>query len=68
MINPATDCRQDLGPSDWEQMNRFSLERFASHGSQQQKDSLIDWAYSGLPAFFFEELFFLATGQEWRED
>jgi hypothetical protein len=68
MINPATDCRQDLGPSDWQRMNRQNLERFASHGSQQQKDSLIDWAYSGLPAFFFEELFFLATGQEWRED
>ena len=68
MINPAIDCRQDLGPADWKRMNRMQLELFAGHGSQQQKDSLIDWGYSGLPAFFFEELFFLATGQEWQQD
>ena len=67
MINPATDCQQDLGPSDWRRMNRMQLEFFATHGSQQQKDSLIDWGYSGLPAFFFEDLFFMATGQEWEE-
>ena len=48
-------------------MNRRQLEAFAAHGSQQQKDSLIDWGYSGLPAFFFEDLFFMATGQEWEE-
>jgi len=49
-------------------MDRRNLERFATYGSQQQKDSLIDWGYSGLPAFLFEELFFLATGEEWQQD
>ena len=68
MINPAVDCKQDLGPSDWRAMDHRNLERFATYGSQQQKDSLIDWGYSGLPAFFFEELYFLATGEEWQQD
>ena len=67
MINVATDCREDLGPSDWSKMNRANLERFALYGSQQQKNSLIDYGYSGLPAWFFEELYFMATGQEWQQ-
>lgn len=68
MIDVATDCRQDLGPSDWKKMNRQNLERFATYGSPQQKASLIDWGYSGLPAWFFEELHYLATGEEWQQD
>lgn len=68
MINVSTDCRQDLGPSDWRKMNRWQLEKFATDGSPQQRASLLDWSYSGLPAWFFEHLHFLATGEEWQED
>jgi hypothetical protein len=68
MINVATDCQQDLGPSDWNKMDRWQLEKFATDGSPQQKASLIDWAYSGLPAWFFEDLYFLAYGEEWQQD
>jgi len=68
MINVATDCQQDLGPSDWNKMNRWQLEKFATDGSPQQKDSLTSWAYSGLPAWFFEELYSLAYGEEWQQD
>ncbi len=67
-INVATDCRQDLGPSDWARMNRWQLEKFASEGSPQQRQSLTDWGYSGLPAWQFEHLFFLAYGEEWQQD
>ena len=65
MINVAIDCRQDLGPSDWRNMNRWQLEMFALHGSTQQKDSLIDFGYSGLPAWQFEYLYEMATGKAW---
>lgn len=68
MINPATDCKQDLSPSDLRKMSRYSLEQFASRGSQQQRAALIDWGYSELPAFFFEHLYWLATGEEWQQD
>ena len=65
MINPSIDCEQNLGPTDWRRMNRWQLEMFARHGSNQQKDSLIAYGYSGLPAFMFEELYYIATGQPW---
>jgi hypothetical protein len=66
-INPATDC-ETPSPSDWARMNRRQLEVFASKGNPEQKTALIDWGYAGLPAWFFEELFFLATGEEWTQD
>lgn len=68
MINVATDCQQDLSPSDWDKMSRWQLELFATDGSPQQKASLTSWGYSGLPAWFFEELYFLAHGEEWQQD
>jgi hypothetical protein len=52
MINVATDCTSDLGPSDWRKMNRWQLELFAREGNAQQ----------------FEELYFLAYGEEWQQD
>ena len=66
MINPATDCTIP-GPADWQRMNRRQLETFATKGSPEQKASLTDWAYSGLPAWFFEDLYFLSYGEEWEE-
>ena len=68
MINVAIDCRSDLGPSDWRNMNRWQLEMFARHGNHQQRESLLDWAYSGLPAWFFEALYEIATGEPWLQD
>lgn len=68
MINPAIDCRSDLGPSDFAKMNRWQLEMFALHGNDQQKQSLIDYGYGGLPAWMFEYLYEMATGQPWPED
>lgn len=68
MINVATDCRSDLGPSDFMKMDRWQLEAFAQHGNDQQKQSLIDFGYSGLPAWQFEYLYEMATGQPWPED
>lgn len=72
MINIQTDL-QPLSPSNLHKMwcsntGRHQLERIATEGTQQQKDSLIDWGYSKLPAWFFEELYFMATGKEWEED
>ena len=67
MINIQTDLLP-LTPTILSKMSRSNLERIAMEGTKDQKDSLIDWGYSGLPAFFFEELFFLATGTEWEED
>lgn len=67
MINIQTDLLP-LSPTVLAKMNRNTLERIASEGTPQQKDSLIDWGYSGLPAWFFEELYFMATGKEWEED
>ncbi len=66
-INPATDC-ETPSPSDWARMNCRQLEAFATRGNREQKAALIDWGYSGLPAWHFEELYFLATGEEWIQD
>lgn len=67
MINIQTDLLP-LSPSVLSTMSRSNLERIANEGTNQQKDCLIDWGYSALPAWFFEELFFLATGTEWIQD
>ena len=68
MINPATDCKSDLSRSDLQKMTRWQLEVFAQHGNDRQKQCLIDWGYSGLPAWHFEYLYEMATGQPWQED
>ena len=67
MINIQTDLLP-LSPSVLKTMGRNQLERIATEGTYEQKQSLIDWGYSGLPAWFFEELYFMATGTEWQED
>jgi len=67
MINIQTDLLP-LSPSVLSTMSRSNLERIAKEGTTEQKDSLIAWGYSGLPAFFFEDLYFMATGQEWEQD
>jgi hypothetical protein len=67
MINIQTDLLP-LSPSVLSKMSRSNLERIAKEGTTEQKDSLIAWGYSGLPAFFFEDLYFMATGQEWEQD
>jgi hypothetical protein len=69
MINIQTDLLP-LSPSVLSKMSRSNLERIAA-GSGIGKSSFcreIDWGYSGLPAWFFEELFFIATGSEWEQD
>ena len=68
MINVSIDCESDLSPGDWRKMDRWQLELFAKEGNVQQKRSLIDWAYAGLPAWMFEELYFLVHGEEWQQD
>lgn len=67
MINIQTDLLP-LSPTVLATMNRNNLERIANEGTQEQRNALIDWGYSGLPAWFFEELYFMATGKEWQED
>jgi hypothetical protein len=67
MINIQTDLLS-LSPSVLSKMSRSNLERIAIEGTTEQKDSLIAWGYSALPAFFFEDLYFMATGQEWEQD
>lgn len=67
MINIQTDLLP-LSPTVLSKMSRSNLERIAKEGTKEQKDCLIDWGYSGLPAFFFEDLYFLATGTEWEQD
>lgn len=56
------------GPSEWRKMDWNGMLNFATHGNEQQKDSLVDFGYSGLPAWMFEELYFLAKGEEWKCD
>jgi hypothetical protein len=67
MIDVATDCDVPA-PSDFSKMHNWQLEMFASKGTPEQKDALIDWGYSGCPAWQFEHLYFLATGNEWNEE
>lgn len=67
MINIQTDLLP-LPPSVLNKMGRANLERIAKEGTHEQKQNLIDWGYSVLPAWFFEELYFLATGEEWQQD
>ena len=68
MINPATDCTTP-GPDDWARMSRRSIERFATAGNAEQRASLLawvlDWGYSNLAWFVFEEYYQLAAGEPW---
>ena len=71
MINPASDCTTP-GPDDWARMSRRSIERFATAGNADQRASLLawvlDWGYSHLAWFVFEEYYQLATGEAWAQD
>ena len=67
MINIQTDLLP-LSPTVLSKMTCANLERIATEGTKEQKDSLIDWGYSSLPAFHFEMLYFMATGEEWQQD
>lgn len=69
MINFATD----LLPLTVEQLNsgrygRGQLEGIATSGNAADKETLIDWGYGNLPYWYFEHLYFLATGEEWITD
>ena len=70
MINPASDCTTP-GPADWARMSRRSIERFATAGNADQRASLLawvlDWGYSNLAWFVFEEYYQLATGEPWAQ-
>ena len=66
-MNIQTDLLP-LSPSVLQKMSCSNLELIAREGTKEQKDCLLDWGYGGLPAFLFEELFFLATGEEWEQD
>ena len=66
MINIQADINvtpESLSKSSWS-----ALVRIAQEGSAQQQDCLIDWGYSSIPAWQFEELFFLAKGEEWEQE
>jgi hypothetical protein len=67
MINIQNDLLS-LSPTVLSKMSRDDLERIAVEGTKEEKGCLIDWAYSGIPHWFFEHLFFLATGTEWSQD
>lgn len=52
-------------------LNKSSLNclfRIAKEGTEEQKQTLLDWAYSSTSAIVHEELFFAATGEEWIID
>ena len=70
MINPATDCATP-GPDDWARMPRRSIERFATVGNADQRASLLawllDWGYSNLAWFVFEDYYELVTGEPWQQ-
>ena len=71
MISPALDCTIP-GPDDWARMSRRSIERFATAGNADQRASLLawvlNWGYSHLAWFVFEEYYQLATGEPWAQD
>ena len=71
MINPAFDCTTP-SPDDWARMSRRAIERFATAGNTDQRASLLawvlDWGYSNLAWFVFEEYYQLATGEPWAQD
>jgi len=70
MINPALDCTTP-GPDDWRRMSRRAIQRFATAGNADQRASLLawilDWGYSNLAWFAFEEYYELVTGEPWAQ-
>ena len=67
MINIQTDLLP-LTSESLASMSCSNLERIACEGTHEQKRQLIDWGYSGLPAWHFEDLYLMATGEEWQQD
>jgi hypothetical protein len=47
--------------------NWQTLCRIAKEGTEEQQDCLIAWGYSGIPAWQFEDLFYMAKGEEWNQ-
>ena len=48
--------------------NWATLCRIANEGTIEQQDCLIHWGYAGIPAWQFEELYFMAKGEEWQQN
>lgn len=65
-INIQTDV--NVSPAMLSKCSWKVLVRIAREGSKEQQDCLIDWGYAGIPAWQFEELFFIAKGEEWQQD
>lgn len=61
-MNIATDVV--VTPSTLNKTGWAGLKRIATEGSQEQKDTLLAWSYSAVPAAVSEELHFLAYGWE----
>jgi len=51
-------------PSSLDRTDWSGLKRIATEGSQEQKDCLLAWSYSAVPASLSEELHYLAWGWE----
>ena len=66
VINIQTDVT--VSPEMLTKCNWQTLRRIATEGTVAQQDCLIDWGYASIPAWMFEELFFLAKGEEWQQD
>ena len=61
-MNIATDVV--VTPSSLNRTNWSGLKRIAAEGSQEQKDCLLAWSYSAVPASLSEELHFIVYGWE----
>ena len=65
VINIQTDVT--VTPSMLSKCNWQTLCRIAKEGTEEQQDCLIAWGYSGIPAWQFEDLYFMAKGEEWSQ-
>jgi len=66
MVNIQTDVV--VTPETLRLMSRWELQAIAEDGNQEQKDCLIHWGYASIPAWHFEHLYLVATGEEWWQD
>ena len=64
-MNIATDVV--VTPSSLNRTGWAGLKRIAAEGSQEQKDCLLAWSYSAVPASLSEELHLIAYGWESEE-
>ena len=55
----------DVSPSALKRFSADQLRRVAAYGTDQQRESLFDWAYSGCSAAFSEELREWAAYRGW---